>query len=109
MTTEQINAAVAERVGWEKTPVRMSVAGWGWVEKEARGDRLVHRANCFTTASAEWCELLEVVIVGEHVSFQPSDAFFRIEWNVEPRSFERVDGPDLYTAVALAYLKMTEE
>ena len=116
MDAEQINAAVAERLGWNKITYPFFPAGihrdvlyqrTEWEEGDDVGT--LHPLDCFTTASAEWCEhVLKPVLEECHAVLKGPISDYVISWFEPPGSYRDVEDPDLYTAVALAWLQMGE-
>ncbi len=109
MTEAELNAACAERLGWRKTPgceLPGIVTPPEWEERPEGpiGRVKFHPLDCFTTATPEWCGLLEKVTVAGGSVAKLEDRFSCIDIESEEIGY----GPDIYTAVALAFLEMGE-
>lgn len=121
MHADQINREIAERLGWELFDV-WNDDGTKRLKEGFRspdGKFWPKYFGCFTTPTAEWCEhvLGAVLKAGATVDFVGSgydtdrmrDVKNEYCVDMEEPIGPRVWNPDLYTAVALAFLAMGEE
>ena len=106
MDAEQINAACAERMGWVKEQRWGGYSVNGPFVWEAE-DGTWYDIDCFTTATPEWCEHVLMRVAPNHF-FGHGEDDEGPAWEIWRHSDGVVTGkdPDLYLAVAAAFVEM---
>ena len=105
MTSEEINESIATKMGWKRLLYEGGVRAY-WFD-----GKIDHPIDAFTTASAEWCEFVLKPVLDARwslgiIRLARDRQIYQLEemWGAR----DCVSDPDLYTAVALAFLAMGE-